>query len=433
MSQFITTTPLLDMRPVGSPAERSLPRLEAILNREFKDRITTRLAEPIERRDGAGIDWYIDNENDEGLTRLKDLPEDLATYYKNRFEADVATIGAAAQSYETRTDQAARSTAAALRNAICYPGDEHLWVIGDTRSGKASVVVTAWGYEQRTSELTGNHVIHRRERFFPDSAQVMIDQSPPAAEAFPVKAEVVERPGNWLHMLSAALWVIALLLPFVIGWMLLPACGLRVPFTQAVVYGWGGGAFCRQLPNPQLELSGSRVETARAELGSLKDEVVAKIFQCAPVAEAATPPSRDEDLIEAEGLDVDPDETSVSLTWNNTNDLDLFIGCPDGSEVPLNGTRCGFRHQIDKNDGVHGPSVTNPVEYIRAEQQTLLPGTYKVIVRYYKNNPPSDVATDFTVAVRRNGVKKEFSARTSDVVPTTGEKEQIPITEFIIP
>jgi hypothetical protein len=431
VSQFITTTPLLDMRPVGSPAERSLPRLEAILSREFKNRVTMRLAEPIERRDGAGIDWYIDNENDEGLMRLKDLPEDLATYYKKRLEADVATIGGAAQSYETRTDQAAKSTAAALRNAICYPGDEHLWVIGDTRSGKACVVVTAWGYEQRTSELTGNHAIHRRERFFPDSAQVMIDQPPPTAETVPVKTVLVERPGNWLRMLTAALWVIAIVLPFVIGWLLLPACGLRVPFTQTVVYGWGDGAFCRQVPNPQLELSGSRVETARAELDSLKDDVVTKIFRCAPVAEAATP--RDEDLIEAEGLDVDPDETSVSLTWNNTNDLDLFIGCPDGSEVPLNGARCGFRHQIDKNDGVHGPSVTNPVEYIRAEQQTLPPGTYKVIVRYYKNNPPSGVATDFTVAVRRNGEKKEFSTRTSDVVPTTGEKEQIPITEFTIP
>ncbi|MGI0524789.1 hypothetical protein [Rhizobium giardinii] len=433
MSQFITTTPLLDMRPVGTPAERSLPRLEAVLGREFKDRIGMRLAEPIERRDGAGIDWYVDNENDEALARLKDLPEDLAAYYKKRFDADVATIGEAARSYEARNDQAARSTAAALRNAICYPGEDHLWVMGDARSGKASVVVTAWGYEPRTSELTGSHAINRRERFFPDSAQVLIDQTPTTSEAVLAKAIAMERPRSLISMLTAALWVVALLLPLIIGWMLLPACGLKVPFMQSYIYGWGDGAFCKQLPNAQIQLGSSLVDTSTAELTGLKDQLRTKIFQCVRVAqaEAATPPSQDEHLIQAEGLDVDPNETSVSLTWNNTNDLDLYLVCPDGVRVPLEGSRCGFRHKIDKNQ-TGSSLVADPVEYIRLENGVLQSGTYKVEVVYFSNNPPSPLATPFTVSLRRNGVKTEYPATTSSRQPVTGNKEMIAVTEFTV-
>jgi hypothetical protein len=45
------------MRPVGSPAERTLPRLLAVLEREFPEGVGLTLAEPVHRRDGAGVDW----------------------------------------------------------------------------------------------------------------------------------------------------------------------------------------------------------------------------------------------------------------------------------------------------------------------------------------------------------------------------------------
>jgi hypothetical protein len=232
MSQFITTTSLLEMRPVGSPADRSLPRLDAILARDFQTRLTLKLAEAIERRDGAGIDWYIENENDDPIVRLKDLPNEMADYYKKRLDADVAIISTAINEYELRTDPAARSSASALKSAICYPSDQNLWVMGDANSGRASIVITAWGYEPKASPLAGANVIHRREKVFPNASQVLIDQMPPtdgsAAQAPVAPMAIVERGSNWRRPLSFVLWALALLLPFAIGWYLLPACGVKV-------------------------------------------------------------------------------------------------------------------------------------------------------------------------------------------------------------
>lgn len=436
MSQFITTTPLLDMRPIGVAAERSLPRLEAILAREFQGRISMRLAEPVERRDGTGIDWYIENENDDPLVRLKDLPDEIAAHYKKRLNADIAIISSAIKTYEQRSDPTGHSSATALKSAICYPSDENLWVMGDARSGRGAVVITAWGYEPRTSDLTAGKTIHRRERVYPDSRQVVIDREPSETEQTLPQTETKTVVGgtNWLRILSSLLWVIAILLPFVIGWWLLPACGLRIPFTQSYIYGWGDGAFCRQLPNPQME-AGRQQETAlNADLASAQEAVRTKIAQCVvtPRAEAETPASADEERIQAEGLATDPNETSVSLTWNNTNDLDLFIRCPDGGLVPLEGSRCGFTHKIDTNRG--GSLVSDAVEYIRNESGALQSGTYQVLVKYYKYNPPSPVATDFTVTLRRDGVKTEKHKTTSDRIPPEGDnKEFIAVTEFTVP
>lgn len=438
MSQFISTTALLEMRPVGTPADRSLPRLEAILARDFKEKLSIRLAEPIERRDGAGIDWYIENENDAPIVRLTDLSDELVVYYKKRLDGDVATISAAIDQYETRTDAAARSTASALRSAIRYADESNLWVMGDVKTGSASIVLTAWGYEPRTSPLAGNNVIHRREKVFPASAQVVIDQSPTIMETSQTLPQsgpvVVQQPRNWLNMLSSILWVAALVLPFIIGWYLLPACGVKVPFTQSYVYGWGGGEFCRQIANPQLEAGRTQETALNLDFVSVQQQLMAKIGECVitPPVEAAAPTSTDEALIQAEGLQVDPNETSVSLTWANENDLDLIIICPDGKELRPGATgtnSCGFTSEIDKNAG---KLSSDPVEYMKRTGQ-LQSGTYKVLVRYYSNNDPTKLQNDFTVSLRRNGLRREIHGTTSDQKPIVGEKEYVYVTEFTVP
>lgn len=437
MSQFISTTPLLNMRPVGSPAERSLPRLQAILEREFKGGFSFILAEPVGRTDGAGIDWYADI--DGPLTPLSSLSRELSDYYKARLQSDVSTIANKASEYEARTDQAARSTAAALRNAVTYPGDENVWLSGDVGAGNAEIILTCWGYEPRTSELTGNHVIYKRDKIFPASAQVLIDQNTatdqrasPAAIAAPR-----ERRFAWRQSLTSVLWALALLFPFATAWLLIPACGVRVPFTGEYVFGWGGGAFCRQLENSQLAQEEGLGRTLAAETAALKDQLTAKIVQCLASTQPQAPVSTANDETRLPpGVDIDPNETSISLTWNNTNDLDLYLVCPDGVRVPLQQVRCGARHKVDMNrTGEESKAVSDPVEYIRWEDGPPEPGTYRVEVEYFSWRQPSEVATDFTVTMRRNGKKTEFHGKTSDRVPPTPResKEVIPVTEFAVP
>ncbi len=416
------------MRPVGSPAERSLPRLQAILEREFKGKIGLRLAEPVPRADGAGIDWYT--ESDDQLTQLTSLHEELVDYYKKRLQSEVSVISGAAGKYEARNDQASRTTAAALRNAICHPGDDFVWLGGDVASGKATIILTAWGYEPRSSELTGSHVINRRERIFPATQQVVIDQhQPQEGDAAPssgssVPASVVTSPAprSWLGILSSMLWVLALLLPFVIGWMLLPACGVRVPFSGSYVFGFGDGAYCRQIVDPQIEARQTEGSALAAELASVTDQVKTKAMQCAPVDEAPVDEARKR--ITNAGVEINPNETTISLIWNNLNDLDLHIICPDGTIIkPGNRLACGGKFDIDQN----AETITEtPVEHI-SFGQSMMPGRYSVLVKYFLRKSPTE-STPFDVILQQKG---------KDPVVQNGiarmQHEEQSVLEFTVP
>lgn len=417
MSQRITTTSLVGLREIGTPAERSLPRVEEVMRRTLKGRISLVLAEPIPRSDGQGIDWYT--EHDEPLTRLNSLPPEQADYYRGRLRADIATVAAATAEYEARGDKAARATAGALRAAMTYPGDDHVWLAGDVASGKVDIILTSWGYDMNvdTPPLP------------PDIQKPGIPKEEPVTASVPGPELAVVRaarvPTDWRRYVSSFLWLLAFLLPLAIGWLLIPACGVRLPFTDRFVFGKGDGLYCRQLPNPQLAAGRGDAERLTTEVASIADKVRTKVAQCVPPAPQAEDESRLPD-----GTTIDPNETSVSLTWNNRNDLDLYIVCPDGQRVPLQQSRCGFHHEVDMNRG--GTNlVSDPVEYIRWENQTLQPGTYRVEVEYYTKNDASPDQTDFTVTMRRDGKMRKISGETSSKVPGN-EKEIIPITEFTV-
>lgn len=437
MSQFITTTPLLNMRPVGSSAERSLPRMEAILEKEFKGRLSLRLAEPVERADKTGVDWYVDS--DDALTQLTTLPEELADYYKRRLQADVSVIVSAAEGFESRKDPASQTKATALRTAVRYPGEDNIWLLGDVPSGKAAIVLTAWGYEPRTSELAGSHVIHRRERVFPGSAQVLIDQRPPANEptapgesANTGAVAATSNPRNWLGILSSVLWTLALVLPFVIGWFLLPACGVRVPFTDRFLFGWGDGAFCRQLPNPQMEASRSQSGMLTAQLGTLEGQVRSKIATCVPPrAEPVPDPLPDpieemKDRVREAGVELNDNETTVSLLWNTIDDLDLKVICPNGERISFSAEACGGKLEIDKNVETY---TDHPIEHIRFGGSSMMPGRYVVEVKYFGPNggrPPS--FTPFEVIVQQEGKAPIIQSGS-----VQDDDELVQVMEFTVP
>ena len=79
-----------------------------------------------------------------------------------------------------------------------------------------------------------------------------------------------------------------------------------------------------------------------------------------------------------------------------------------------------------------GKLSSDPVEYMKRTGQ-LQSGTYKVLVRYYSNNDPTKLQNDFTVSLRRNGLRREIHGTTSDKMPIVGEKEYVYVTEFSVP
>lgn len=400
MSQFVATTPLKDMKPIGSQAERSLPRLQAIVEREFRGGIGFMLAEPVLRKDGAGVDWYVDS--DEPLAPMVSLPPELADYYRKRLNADVEKVRAAAASYEARGDAGSRTTATALRNTITYPGEDSIWIAGEPYGDRARIVIAGWGYEHYKAEA-GRPDIGTHIRIPAETAADF------PAEPVAGGAAVAVAPGAWPRaILGWLLWLMVFLLALAIAWSLIPACGFRLPFTGLVVYGLGEGQYCRQVTDPALQVQIASAQGLRAGMRGKEEQLLQHIAACVPPpVEASVPvpepnPVRDpENAVRQALIDrgITPDEngTSVTLFWGNHDDLDLYLDCPSGQSVGLGNVACGARSRVDENVS-DNDLVDAPMEHISAAQNALVPGHYKARVRNYRSR--SAATADYQMVIQ---------------------------------
>lgn len=117
-------------------------------------------------------------------------------------------------------------------------------------------------------------------------------------------------------------------------------------------------------------------------------------------------------------------EQLVTLIWNNTNDLDLHVVCPNGTRVYFaNVSGCGSRLDIDMNASANWLSNA-PVENI-VWPGGMPPGRYQVYVDHYANHGSPD-PTPFRVRVRVGGQERVFNGSIRH-----GEPARF-ITEFYI-
>ncbi len=138
--------------------------------------------------------------------------------------------------------------------------------------------------------------------------------------------------------------------------------------------------------------------------------VVAQVDPPQPPAPTPPPPSGQEfdQRIQREGGQ--QANSLVTLIWNNRNDLDLHIICPNGRRVYFADMQgCGSRLDIDMNASTNRLS-NQPVENIVWPASNLPPGTYQVYVDHYANHGAPD-PTDYRVRVRVNGEERQFSGR----------------------
>jgi len=104
-------------------------------------------------------------------------------------------------------------------------------------------------------------------------------------------------------------------------------------------------------------------------------------------------------------------ELRVSLSWNNYDDLDLWVECPDGIKIGYNTFRFpsrannGGQLDVDMNAG-SGKSRT-PVENIIFPNADVMPeGKYKVRVNQFSKREAKD--KEFTVQVECRGELVDF-------------------------
>lgn len=442
MAQLVTTTPLNQMRAIGSAAERSLPRLQAVLDREFPGGIGLNHAEPIERKDGSGIDWYTDHEG--GLVRLVDLPAETATAYRARLHAIVHQVLQAAAGHESRNEAVGRSIAQSLRNAVTFPGEENVWIASDPGSSDAAIVLTAWGYEQYNVQTSGGDEIARH---VPVGAGLATAAASNAASAAEINDEgpapspnprQARRAGGrwsrWRGLAAGLLWIAPLVLAVAIGWFLLPSCGARMPFG-GIVFGWGDGLFCKQ-PQPELADTGQRTRQLLVEVAVLEEQLRRQMSMCVPpqpepVVEPTPEPEPEvretENLIERyTGQQVGENESMVSLVWGDGSDLDLMVRCPDGVFVPLEGSRCGAVHRLDMN---YNDSNDNerPAENVTWGDGPMPSGHYEISVRLWNRKSVSTPQIPFKVFLKRGSQTQVAEGSVSDA------ERMMKIMEFNVP
>lgn len=418
MSQFVATTTLSLMRSLGSTAERSVHRLQAVLGREFPGGIGLELAEPVPRKDGSGIDWYT--ERDEPLVRLTELPPETAAVYKARLDQSVRAVLRAAAAHEARSDPAARSTATALRNAVTFPDDENVWVSGDSDGSDGVLVLTAWGYEKHDAETSGRGQIAAVARDRPPTVSV-----PDAAVELPVRAT---GPSWWRSIARRVLWLVPLALAGVTAWLLLPACGLVLPFG-VTAFGKGGGAYCAlAAPPPTVDQASLRTQELMSEEAVIEEQLRRHLNSCQPPPRAEQPGTVEqaEDRVDnAGGL---KGQTEVTLTWNGPADLDLFVKCSGGGTVSARHPACGAVSDVDMNWEGYGPFSNAPVEHITWATEPPA-GHYEVYTRLFNRRRDSSPDVEFNVILKRGDSRKSVAGSLADESSAVQRK----VMEFDVP
>ena len=281
----------------------------------------------------------------------------------------------------------------------------------------------------------------------------MSDVPPPATRSAPSR-----RRGRWFRP-TALLWGLLALLIGASAVALVPACGARLP---------GGGLaflFCPAASDPPLDRAAldvlarerTRESALRNRLHQL-DLALARAPDCPappaaeppPVAVAEAPPepppvrppppserppaperppppppppapepppepqpppqpppsTGDPDMdrrLDREG--VQDQDVMITLVWDNGNDIDLHVICPNGQRISWQSmTGCAGRLDVDAN--ASGPETRSPVENISwpgAQPR----GTYRVEVHHYANHGDRD-PTPYRVRVRIGGEERIF-------------------------
>jgi outer membrane protein OmpA-like peptidoglycan-associated protein len=104
---------------------------------------------------------------------------------------------------------------------------------------------------------------------------------------------------------------------------------------------------------------------------------------------------------------------TISLMWDNYNDIDLHCVDPNGEEIFFGHkqSRSGGELDVDMNAG--GPMSNEPVENIFWQNNKALKGKYKVYINHYFNHGCSECIdpTNYTLIIRYNNIVKEFKGK----------------------
>jgi hypothetical protein len=401
----------------GRLAHQHWEQIAGHLRRSLSPRHAALFAEPNADPARGTIDWF-GPAGRSAPTPLPAAPPEQRAAAEAALGRLVAEIRAEAERLAAAPGEGERFLGQIIGLALEIPGLEAVWLVD------GAPVLTAWGHLAAGPAALRELLI----RLVPAPAAPMAIHAPAAAPA-------AARPAIW-PWLAAFLALLVLLLALL--WLL-----WRDPF------GWFA------TPNPACSANMAeiaalqRLAEAEARQGVLRDELARIVAEAGrrrldcppppaptaptpPTTTPATPPGTPPPTPPPPNSDVDranregarQGRVQIILAWDDRNDLDLAVQCPNGRVISFRDrANCGGVLDIDQNAGQ--PLTRTPVENIVFENQPP-PGRYRVVVDYFQRHDRP--TSPYRVTIRQEGQPDQVISGTA----REGARDVV-VGEFTVP
>lgn len=412
----------------GQLAVQHWEQLTQYLRRALSPRHAALFAEPNPDPERGSIDWYAPGQG--AAVPLPLLDPDAQQAALAALMPMVAEIQAAAAKLRDSANEGDRFLGELLRLALEIPDQSAIRV----RDGQA--VLAPWGHTAAGAGAMRELLV----RMMPQPVAPMAMVTAPAAAAA-AGARV------WPWLLAVLLLLLALLLALWLLWRD-PFGWFATPQAQCVAR-QGHAASLDVLREEEAREGALRGELARIVAEAGERRLLCRAPEPPPPPPAPRPvrppepptrpppqpqppqqpPPQDQqrntDLDRADRQGARRGRTQVILAWDDRNDLDLAVICPNGQRIDFrNRAACGGALDIDRN-ATGGPLTRTPVENIVFEQNPA-PGTYRIVVDYFDR--ADGPRTPYRVTIRQEGQPDRVITGTAQ----EGVRDRV-VGEFTVP
>jgi hypothetical protein len=322
---------------------------------------------------------------------LESLPEAAQEAARAEFARLYGDIREEAERLRASTRESERFLGELIALALITPATDCLRVVG------GQPVLVAWGHAKLGEAPSPELLIGMTRRRGGAGAMQIV--GPPAAPP-------AQR--SWLSWLLGLLGLLLLLLLLLLLW--------RDPF------GWFKATMPQCVVQPGNAELLDELRAAQAREAALRADIAGEMLRLGDRRTACPPPEppprprppepprvtppppapRQEDADRARREGARSGRVQIILAWDDRNDLDLVMICPNGERLYFDHRQaCGAVLDVDRNAGNSALTPT-PVENIVFAAEPA-PGRYRIIVWHFQNNPPAPASSPYRVTVKREG------------------------------
>ena len=389
---LIATTRNAELQVLGTGGQLAVQAWDQIsgyLRRARSPAHAALFAEPNPDADRGITDWYAGVQG--AAPPLETLPEAAQEAARAEFTRLYGDIREEADRLRASTRESERFLGELIALALITPATDCLRVVG------GQPVLVAWGHAKLGEAPSPELLIGMTRRRGGAGAMQIV--GPPAAP--PEKR-------SWLSWLLGLLGLLLLLLLLLLLW--------RDPF------GWFKAALPQCVVQPGNAELLDELRAAQAREAALRTDIAGEMLRLGDRRTACPPPEppprprppepprvtppppapRQEDADRARREGARSGRVQIILAWDDRNDLDLVMICPNGERLYFDHRQaCGAVLDVDRNAG-NNPLTPTPVENIVFAAEPA-PGRYRIIVWHFQNNPPAPASSPYRVTVKREG------------------------------